>query len=86
MGIRVVKEKDDEDAGVTVKEVLPDSPAAAAGFKAGDRLLTLDGRWTDTVNDCYLAAGSLKVGAPTMAQVMRDGKTLKLKVTVRPGL
>jgi hypothetical protein len=86
LGIRVVKEKDDEDAGVTVKEVLPDSPAAAAGFKAGDRLLTLDGRWTDTVNDCYLAAGSLKVGAPTMAQVMRDGKTLKLKVTVRPGL
>ena len=35
--------------GVTVKEVIAGSPAAAGGLKAGDRLLTLDGRWTDTV-------------------------------------
>jgi hypothetical protein len=86
VGIRVEKAKSDEGAGVNVKEVLPDSPAAAAGFKAGDRLLTLDGRWTDTVNDCYMAAGQVKLGVPVPAQVMRDGKKLTLKLTVRAGL
>ncbi len=85
-GIRVEKAKDDEDAGVIVKEVLRESPAAVAGFKAGDRILTLDGRWTDTVNDCYLAAGQVRLGVPATALVLRDGKKLLLKVTVRAGL
>jgi hypothetical protein len=86
LGIRVEKAKDDEAAGVTVKDVMPDSPAAAAGFKAGDRLLTLDGRWTDTVADCYIAAGMLRPGNPTSAQVLRDGRKVQLKVAVRAGL
>lgn len=86
IGIKVEKAKDDEDAGVTVKEVMPDSAAAKAGFKVGDRLLTLDGRWTDTVADCYVAAGLVRVDTPVAAQVMRDGKKVQLKVTVRAGL
>ena len=86
LGIRVEKSKDDEADGVTVKDVLAGSAAAAAGFKTGDRLLTLDGRWTDTVNDCYIAAGMLRPGTATSAQVLRDGKKMQLKVTVRAGL
>jgi hypothetical protein len=86
MGIRVEKAKDHDAAGVLVKEVLADSPAATAGFKVGDRLLTLDGRWTDTVNDCYLAAGQVKLGVPVRANVLRDGKKMTLKLTVRAGL
>jgi S1-C subfamily serine protease len=85
-GLKVDKAKDDETAGVTVKDVMPDSAAAAAGFKAGDRLLTLDGRWTDTINDCFLAAGLVKLDTPVVAQVLRDGKKMQLKVTVRAGL
>jgi hypothetical protein len=86
VGIRVEKDKDDEAAGVNVKEVLADSPAFAAGFKAGDRLLTLDGRWTDTVNDTYIAAGYIRLNTPVAAQVLRDGKRITLKLTVRAGL
>ena len=86
LGIRVGKETSDEDAGVTVKDVLADSPAATAGFKVGDRLLTLDGRWTDSVTDCYLAATLVRPGTPVTANVLRDGKKLKLKLTVRAGL
>lgn len=86
LGIRVEKAKEDQEPGVRVEEVLPDSPAAAAGFKTGDRLLTLDGRWTDSVIDCYIAAGLLRPGTPIAAQVMRDGKKVQLKVTVRAGL
>ena len=47
---------------MTIKEVLPGSPAAAAGLKVGDRLLTLDGRWTDSLADLYTAAGYVKPG------------------------
>jgi hypothetical protein len=86
LGIRVGKDATDEEAGVTVKDVLADSPAAAAGLKVGDRLLTLDGRWTDTVIDCYLAATLLRPGTPATAKVLRDGKKLTLKLTVRAGL
>ena len=74
IGIKVEKAKDDDAAGVLVKEVMSDSPAAVAGLKAGDRLLTLDGRWTDTVNDCYMAAGQVKLELPVPCR-WRDGKS-----------
>jgi hypothetical protein len=86
IGIRVEKAKDDEAAGVTVKDVLAGSAAAKAGVKSGDRLLTLDGRWTDTVADLYFASGLIVLDRPVAAQVLRDGKKLELKLTVRPGL
>jgi PDZ domain/Aspartyl protease len=85
-GFKVDKEKGDDDAGVTVKEVLPDTPAAAAGLKAGDRLLTLDSRWTDTVNDCYLAASFVRPGSTVAATVLRDGKETTLKIKANAGL
>lgn len=79
-----VDEKDsaDESPGVTVKEVAAGSPAAAGGLKAGDRLLTLDGRWTDTLSDTFSAASFVKPGSPAVLTVKRDGKEVKL--TVKP--
>jgi hypothetical protein len=86
IGLRVEKAKEDEEAGVIVKEVLNESPAADAGIKAGDRLLTLDGRWTDSVADLYIASGLIRLDAPITARVLRDGKKMDLKLTVRAGL
>jgi len=86
IGIRAEKAKDDEEAGVVVKDVMADSAAAKAGFKMGDRLLTLDGRWTDTLTDLYLASGLIALDRPIAARVLRDGKKMDLKLTVRPGL
>ncbi len=85
-GFRVEKDPKDETAGVTVKEVMPDSPAAKAGLKAGDRLLTLDARWTDTVADTYLAASFVRPGAAIPATVLRDGKEMKLTIKGHVGL
>ena len=45
-----------------MKAVLAGGPAAAGGLKAGDRILTIDGRWTDTLGDAYVAAGFAKPG------------------------
>jgi S1-C subfamily serine protease len=86
IGLQVHKADDDTDAGVTVKSVHPDGAAAAAGLKAGDRLLTLDSRWTDSVVDCYVAASNLRPGVATIATILRDGKEMKVKVQPRSGL
>jgi hypothetical protein len=85
-GFQVEKETGDVEDGITVKEVLPETPAAKAGLKAGDRLLTLDGRWTDTVSDCYLAASFVRPGATVAATVLRDGKQTKLNIKAHSGL
>jgi hypothetical protein len=85
-GMRIEKGDGDNDAGVMVADVLAGGPAAKAGIKSGDRLLTLDGRWTDTVIDCYHAAAAVKAGSPAECELSRDGKPLKLTVTPAAGL
>ncbi len=85
-GIVVSKDAEDGAAGVMIDEVRPGTPAAEAGLKAGDRLLTLGGRWTDSVTDCYEAAGFVKAGTAAPLLVRRQGKEIKLTVTPRAGL
>ncbi len=52
----------------------------------GDRLLTLDSRWTDSVADTFLAATTVKPGKVVTLVVSRDGKEVKLTVTPGKGL
>jgi hypothetical protein len=84
-GFEVNKEKADEDAGVTVKTVYADGPAGKAGLKVGDRLLTIDGRWTDTIGDTVVATSFVKPGKSVPVVVSRDGKEVKLTVTPANG-
>jgi S1-C subfamily serine protease len=82
----VTKEEDDEEAGVTIAEVRPGTPAAEAGLSVGDRLLTLDGRWTDSVAACYEAASCVKPGTGALLVLRRKGNEVKLTVAPRAGL
>jgi hypothetical protein len=85
-GFAAGKEKEDDEPGVTVKEVMPGGAAEKAGLKAGDRVLTLDGRWTDTLPDLYAAAGYVKAGTAVKVVVKRDGKEVTLTVKPASGL
>ncbi len=85
-GFAVDKGKDDTSDGVKVTEVLEKSPAAKGGLEPNDRLLTLDGRWTDSVADTFNAAASIKPGKPVTLVVKRGDKEVKLTVTPAKGL
>jgi len=85
-GFKVAKEAKDAEPGVDVKEVLAGSPAAKGGLKAGDRLLILAGRWTDSVADCYAAAGYVPAGTEARLRIRRNGKEMELTVKVQSGL
>src|SRR5205085_10594021 len=85
-GFSVGKDANDEQPGVTVQHVVAGSPAAQAGLQTGDRLLTVDGRWTDSVADCFVAATYVPAGATARLTVLRDGKEVVLKVRVQSGL
>src|SRR5262249_48127194 len=85
-GFTADKNESDEAAGVDVKEVLADSAAAKAGLKPGDRLLTVDSRWTDSLVDLFEAAGHVKPGDTVPLKVKRDGKEVELKVTPKAGI
>jgi len=85
-GLRVAKAEGDDEAGVAIKEVMPGGAAAAAGLKAGDRLLTLDDRWTDSVLDCYVAVSAIKPGTAVKVTVQRGGKEMAFTVRPKSGL
>lgn len=65
-----------------ITQVLKDSPAQAAGFRAGDEVRTVAGRPVALDRD-FIAAISRRANQPTEIQVMRDGRLLTLNVTPR---
>ncbi len=85
-GVKIAKEANDQAAGVNITDVAKDGPAAKAGLKAGDRLLILDDRWTDSVDDCYAAASAAPVDAEVVVLIRRDGIEKELKVKPVKGL
>lgn len=84
-GLAVDKKKKDVDAGVNLIKVFADSPADKAGLKVGDRLLTIDGRWTDTEVDTVRAASLVKPGKTVVVEIKREGEVKKLNITPATG-
>ena len=80
-GFALTKAKSDTEPGVTVGEVYEGTPAAKAGLKVGDRVLTIDGRWSDSLGDAHVAASLVKPGRKADVTLTRDGKTLTVSVT-----
>lgn len=84
-------------AVVVIEAVVPDSPSAQAGLRAGDSLLTIDGvpqptlaqaRGAVDIADRDSAQAALNRGGPTRARVLRvlrGGVTQQATITPRPG-
>src|SRR5438128_10297872 len=85
-GVELVKTANDDLAGISVRQVWPMGAADRAGMKPGDRLLTIDGRWTESPEDAIHAASFAPPGRPVAVVVERGADRLELEVEPQPGL
>jgi putative serine protease PepD len=80
LGIRV---GDTGGAGVYVGAVTPDGPAAKAGLKVGDVIVSIDGKPTPTTDALSVVLATLKPGQKVGIAVRhQDGKKETLQVTL----
>jgi hypothetical protein len=84
-GLRFDKPDSDTEPGVVVAEVMPESAAAQSGVLSGDRLLTLDGHWTDTLADVFTAAAAIKAGQKVELKLARNGAEMRIRMAPRDG-
>ncbi len=70
--------------GVLVSDVVPDSPAAAAGVQPLDVITGFDGREIDGPRDLQQVVERSEIGRQHSLTVLRDGKPLTLEIAVRP--
>jgi serine protease Do len=68
--------------GVIVSDVLPGSPALAAGVRVGDILLTVDGRPAESVPYVSFRLMSFEAGAKVRVEVLRAKEKLTFDVPV----
>ena len=68
--------------GVIVSDVLPGSPALAAGLRVGDVLLTVDGRLADSVPYVSFRLMSVDAGGKVHIEVLREQQRLAFDVPV----
>ncbi|MDD3928008.1 MAG: Do family serine endopeptidase [bacterium] len=69
--------------GVLVTQIFPDAPAAAAGVQEGDIIVAWDGRKVADTNELRNAVAASAPGSKVPMVVNRDGKELKLQITVQ---
>ncbi|HYZ63540.1 MAG TPA: Do family serine endopeptidase [Acetobacteraceae bacterium] len=68
--------------GALIASVAPDSPAAKAGFQAGDVVQSVDGAKVANPHELALRVADIKPGQSTEISVLRSGEQKTLNVTV----
>ncbi len=72
----------DKAVGAVVTQVEADSPAAKAGLKVGDVITQLDGQTVNDAGELQVEVGQKGPGTAIHLQVMRDGKSMNVPVTL----
>ena len=71
-----------KDVGAVVSDVTPDAPGSKAGLKTGDVIVAFDGKPVSDAGELQMETSQKQPGDTIHLQVMRDGKTLDLPVTL----
>ncbi|EFE97902.1 serine endoprotease DegP [Serratia odorifera] len=74
--------KVDAQRGAFISQVLPKSAAAKAGIKAGDVIVTLNGKAISSFASFRAEVGTLPVGSKLALGLIRDGKPVTVDVTL----
>jgi len=72
--------------GAIVTRVQPGSPAASAGLRAGDAIVSVDGKAVANSHDLSNLEGLLPVGESVKLEVLRDGKRREVSAKLAPRL
>lgn len=72
-----------EDKGVLIVKVMPDSPAAKAGLRAGDVIQKINGQAVKDSNTVQQVVEDTQVGSNLQVEVRRSGQPVSL--AVQPG-
>ena len=72
----------DRPRGALVAQVLPDSPAASAGFKPGDIILRYGGEPVEDSSQLPRMIGVTPVGKTLAMSILRNGEPLEIKATI----
>jgi serine protease Do len=72
----------DNASGAVVTQVESDSPAAKAGVKVGDVITELNGTPVNDSGQLQVEVGQKQPGNTVQLEVLRDGKSLKIPVTL----
>ena len=89
LGVRIQDVTDDMAEAMGLESIqgamvtdLPEGPAADAGILAGDVILSFDGREVIDVRDLVNQVGYAAVGKTVEVEVLRDGETVVIEVTL----
>ena len=77
-----VKARVNQDSGLLIVAVEPQSPADKAGLMQGDTMVALNGTVTNNLEDLYAGLRKIKVGATQTVKVVRAGEVKEIAVTV----
>lgn len=70
------------DHGVILADVMPGSPAALAGLRPGDFVLSIDGKPMENGRQLQVNLYRHFVGDVTTLEILRDGQTMKVPVAM----
>ncbi|MBB71555.1 MAG: hypothetical protein CMF50_04090 [Legionellales bacterium] len=73
--------KEPNAKGAIITQVSPNSPAQAAGLRPGDVIQSVNGETIKTAGQVKNTIGLLRAGSTMDLKVLRDGKTVALKLT-----
>ncbi|AHG21232.1 serine endoprotease [Chania multitudinisentens RB-25] len=74
--------KIDAQRGAFISQVMPKSSAAKAGIKAGDVIVSMNGKAISSFASFRAEIGTLPVGSKMSLGIIRDGKPLTIDVTL----
>jgi serine protease Do len=77
--------KVDAQRGAFISQVMPKSSAEKAGIKAGDVIVTLNGKAISSFASFRAEIGTLPIGTKMSLGLIRDGKPLTVELTLEQG-
>ncbi|GBC93115.1 Aminopeptidase YwaD [bacterium HR15] len=70
----------EDNKGVLLQGVSPGSPAEKAGLKAGDRIVAINGKRVENIEQMMSLYAELEPGKPAELTILRDGQEIKVQV------